>query len=140
AKNHGQLMALVDALADLTGMEHDWRDKTLALLVESAVERQQAIASDHPIVDEFWDAVEFMGLAALDHARSKDGIIALNLNQVMAQAQKAGQAMPTLLELKRHLKDARSRPFIEIKTVRSELPGFETVKCWIFKAPKEDRL
>lgn len=49
AKNHGQLMALVEALGEITAMPHEWIDATLAVLSTAAEQRQAAIASDHTV-------------------------------------------------------------------------------------------
>ncbi|MBP2310476.1 toprim domain-containing protein [Azospirillum melinis] len=139
-KNHAQMMALVEAFADLVSLPHGWRDETMALLVESAVERQNAIAADNSVVEQFWEAVDYLGLAGLNHARDGTNQIAVNLNEIAAAAQRHGQSLPALLELKRHLRDSRERAFIDVKTVRSAQDATKTLKCWIFKAPKEDRL
>ena len=143
-KNHGQLKALVDALADLVQMPAAWRDETKQRLDQAAIKRQESIASDHTVVEEFWDMIDFLGIERLSHCSPINGEIALNLNQVIAEAGRANQPMPPTVELKRHLKESRSRPFVRIGTVRSvfydkdtnaTVP--ETVKCWIFKEKKE---
>lgn len=145
-KNHGQMKALVDALAELTDMPADWLEETKLLLSHAAQKRQEAIASDHPMIEEFWDMIDYLGLDRLSHCSPVNGEIALNLNQVIAEAARANQSVPAQIDLKRHLKESRSHPFVKIGTVRSifydresnpNVP--ETLKCWIFKAPKEDR-
>ncbi len=134
AKNHGQLMALVEALADLTRMPHDWRDQTLAILSDGAEQRQGAIASDHPIVEEFWELVEFLGFDYLNHAGAESGLIAVNLNEVLQLAGRNNQPVPPVIDWKRHLKGSRSRIFVDVKSVRSRIKeGSVPVKCWVFK-------
>jgi hypothetical protein len=133
AKNHAQLMALVEALGHLTSMPAGWQAETMAILCTAAEQRQAAIASDHHVVEEFWDLVEYLGLANINHCKADCGQIGLNLNHVMSQAAKAGLPIAPLVDLKRHLKSSRSRPFVEIKTVRSIMPVFGSIKVWIFK-------
>lgn len=136
AKNHAQLMALVEALAELTNLPHRVKDEALAVLSDAAESRQQAIASDHQIVEEFWDAVEYIGLGNLNHAQPHSGVIAINLNHFIGLATQQGQQIPQLIDLKRHLKSSRSRPFIDSRVVRSSLGGEfndTTLRCWVFK-------
>lgn len=137
AKNHAQLMALVEALAELANLPRVVMDEALAVLSDAAESRQQAIASDHQIVEEFWDAVDFLGLGNLNHAQPNSGIIAINLNHFIGLATRAGQQIPALIDLKRHLKSSRSRPFIDSRVVRSALGGDfndSTLRCWVFKS------
>lgn len=133
AKNHGQLMALVEALADLTRMPPSWLQETLQVIAVAAEQRQAAIASDHQLVEEFWDTVEFIGVDKINHVWPGSDIIAVNLNHVLSIASKHGLSMPPMVDLKRHLKGSRSRPFLDVKTVRSCQPDYNTIKCWCFK-------
>jgi len=151
-KNHAQIMALVEALAELTNLPREATADTLGLLHNCAGERQAAIALDHPIVEEFFDVVDFLGRDAVNHLGSSPHLLAINLNHVLELATKAGQRLPPLLELKRHLRGARSCQFVEIKAVRSRLKNpaamdkeaapeqaaddrddGKIVKCWIFR-------
>lgn len=135
-KNHAQIMALVEALADLTDLPRDITGRTLDLLQGCAGERQAAIAEDHQIVEEFFDVIDFLGMKNVNHFGDSEHMLAINLNHIVALASQAGQRLPSLLDLKRHLKGARSRQFVEIKAVRSRLSDpsdDKIVKCWIFR-------
>lgn len=138
AKNHAQLMAIVEALATLLGMPTAWRDETLETLRRAAVARQAAIATDHPIVEEFWELIEYLGLNDVNHARKSDEIIAVNLNQIVALATRNGQSLPPTADLKRHLKTSRSHRFLGTRTVNSGLDGFvgRSIRCWCFEPPR----
>lgn len=133
AKNHSQLMALVEALGELLEMPADWVVETLAVVGTAAHLRQDAIASDSTVVEEFWDLCEFLGWDKVSHCSPIDGEIALNLNHVASLASKAGLTMPLMKELKQQLRGSRSRPFQGIRTQRSVQAGFDTVRCWFFK-------
>jgi hypothetical protein len=131
-------MALADALSDLCEIPDAHRYDMLETLHSAAADRQDAISSDHPIVEDFWEVVDYLDpdLDKLDHSRNPD-LIALNLNQVIAAATRAGQSMPPTFDLKRHLKTSRSPRFVDIRTVNSGLVNSEfygrSVKCWIFQ-------
>jgi len=141
AKNHGQLMALAEALCDLCQIPGPCRQDVMETLHTAAAERQDAIASDHPVVEEFWELVDFLDPDGdtLNHSRNPDQVLALNINQVIQYAGQRQQAIPaTPADLKRHLKGARSRKFLGIKTVNSGQHGDyynRSVKCWCFAQP-----
>lgn len=145
AKNHGQMMALAEALCGLCDIQPDRREEVLTTLRTAAALRQEAIASDHPIIEEFWEMVEFLdpdlheGTTTLNHARDRTRLIAVNLNQVMQNAQQRQQPLPAVgADLKRHLKSSKSRKFLGIRTVNSGVSGEwygRSVKCWCFQAP-----
>ncbi|CCG07049.1 toprim domain-containing protein [Pararhodospirillum photometricum] len=134
AKNHAQIMALVEALGTLVGLPESWVAETLDTLSVATAERQQAVASDHPVVEEFWELLDWLGLSMVNHSRDP-GLLAINLNMVVELAGRSSQAMPPLIDLKRHLKGSRTRRFIAIKTVNSCLDDFvdKRVKCWVFE-------
>lgn len=89
-KNHAQLMALVEALAHVVPIGEIERSNTLAFIEDMALERQEAINSDHPIVQEFWDIYDYLNgdddIPLLNHARKGDQEIAINLNHFMQVA------------------------------------------------------
>ncbi|AXO16737.1 hypothetical protein TH15_00620 [Thalassospira profundimaris] len=134
AKNHAQLMSLVEALAELTNMPKERLDETIDALMWAAFHRQKAISADHPMIEEFWEAYDFLGDEKLNHAMRLDNHIAINLNHMQAVAHHHNQQLPPLSDLKKFLKQSRTRRFREIKAVRSTNKAFDgkTVKCWIF--------
>ncbi len=143
AKNHAQLMALINALEFIIPLSVEQKAAAQAQLVDIAIQRQQAISADHPIVQEFWDTFDYLERDAehsLNHAHESN-LIAINLNDFAKVATLQQQKIPSLLELKRYLRDSRARKFIEIKAVRSALTRVdlslrgapEILKCWIFK-------
>ncbi len=142
AKNHAQLLALLDALADLVHLSAEQHQAAQQLVREMAVERQQAIAADHPLVAEFWDAFDYLngsdGAPQLNHSRDP-GVIAVNLNHFAQVAADAKQQVPPLTDLKRLLRASKTRKFIDLRAVHSTLfmragdTSPKTVKCWVFK-------
>jgi len=144
AKNHAQLMALVDALGLVVPLTHERIDAVRETLVEMAISRQRAINADHPVVQEFWDMFEYLD-GDVDEPRLNhsfdEKLIAVNLNHFATVAADRRQTTPPLADLKRYLRTSRSRRFIEVKTVKSALRGRDpanralpaTVKCWVFE-------
>jgi hypothetical protein len=144
AKNHAQLMALVDALAGIVPLGEERVKQVHARLAAFAAERQRAINADHPIVQEFWDMFEYLDgdkvEPRLNHS-ADERLIAVNLNHFATVAADRRQTVPPLTELKRHLRTSRTRRFLDVKTVRSAIRSRDpqnhalpaTVKCWVFE-------
>lgn len=144
AKNHAQLMALVDALAHVVPIAGERIDAVRGTLVDMAICRQRAINADHPVVQEFWDMFEYLdgdeGEPRLNHSFD-DGLIAVNLNHFATVAADRRQTVPPLTDLKRYLRSSRVRRFVDVKTVKSALRGRDpmnralpaTIKCWVFE-------
>lgn len=138
AKNHAQLMALVDALALAIKLPDEWRKAAHAEIVAMAVARQHAINADHKFVIEFWEAFDFIDEHSpedrVDHSRDAT-LIAVNLNHFAERAAIRKQGHPPLSELKQHLRTSRARKFVDVKAVNSNISG-KTVKCWVFQREK----
>ena len=145
-KNHAQLCALVEALAIVADINDEQIEQTQQLLLQLTVKRQQVINADHPLVQEFWDAFEFIDeddYPVLNHSRDP-GLIAVNLNHFAEVASERRQQFPALTELKRVLKTCRSRKFVGVRTVNSAVNARyndqhhydkrpTSVKCWVFE-------
>jgi hypothetical protein len=146
AKNHAQLMALVDALALVVPLGEERTAAVRETLTEMAVARQRAINADHPVVQEFWDMFEYLDgdgdEPRLNHSFDEK-LIAVNLNHFATVAADRRQTMPPLTDLKRLLRTSRVRRFVDVKTVRSALRARDpanralpaSVKCWVFERP-----
>jgi len=146
AKNHAQLLTLVEALGpdglDLVAEEP--MTAACQRVIEMAEERQQSINADHPLVEEFWDAYEYIESlydgTFLNHAGQFDdkGRIAINLKEFEAECSKRGlHSLPPMKEVKRYLKSSKSRRFIESNTcIRSRVREGATVRCWIFSGER----
>ncbi len=138
AKNHAQLMALVDALSLVVPLSEEVVKETRDTLTQLAIERQRAINADHPIVAEFWETFDFLNgdPPRLDHSHD-EGLIAVNLNHFVQVATERKQQIPPLIDLKRHLKTSKARKYKDQRAVASaifknDFSGGKTVKCWVF--------
>lgn len=145
---HAQLMALVDCLALVSDVQPEWLEETLVELESMALQRQKAVSADHPLVQEFWDVVDYLedmfNEAQVNHS-SNDSEIAINLNHIYEVAAEHKQQMPHINDLKKHLKASRRRKFIAQKTVNSQINRMHnnsaglyrkkptSVKCWVFQ-------
>lgn len=103
--------------------------------------------ADHPLVQEFWEAFDYLdGLpqhtaAGLDtkprlnHAIDAE-LIAVNLNEYVELAAQHRQQIPVLAELKKVLRTSKTRRFIDTKTVKSGADGYgKAIYCWVFERP-----
>lgn len=152
AKNHGQLLALVHALRLVVpGLTDDQLGEVTDLIVGMARERQHSINADHPLVQEFWEAFDYLDSLPqhtangvdtkprLNHAIDAE-LIAVNLNEYVELAAQHRQQIPVLAELKKVLRTSKARRYIDTKTVKSGVkPGPDgygkAVHCWVFERP-----
>ncbi|WP_439587687.1 toprim domain-containing protein [Hydrogenophaga sp.] len=158
AKNHAQILACAMALRRVVRLSDEQFDQVRAQIVTMARERQQAINADHPLVQEFWEAFDYLdslgthtasGLDArptLNHSRDNE-LLAVNLNEFVEKAALHRQQVPLLAELKKVLRTSKTRRFVDIKSVNSAIKtrmdaGIEaakTVHCWVFERPAARR-
>jgi len=144
AKNHGQMMALVDALRPILRLSDAQYTATHVALAQMTIERQQAINTDHPLVQEFWEIFDHLDgkplsvngdRIELDHSRDPD-LIAVNLVEMESAMSKQGiHFAGQKSELKRLLRTSRVRKFVDNKSVNSRLSP-NTKKCWVFQREK----
>lgn len=144
AKNHAQLAGMLDAMRVVITNLHD-RDVEAAheLIRTMLVERQQAVESDHPHVELFWERVDWLmsdqtaeTMTPINHSR-RDDMIAINLVQFEKRCGELRLSLPPMTELKRLLKASKSRKFLGVKPVNS-VTG-KTVLCWCFERPQQGR-
>ncbi|MDN4572886.1 bifunctional DNA primase/helicase [Pandoraea cepalis] len=142
AKNHGQLMALADALSKIVQLTDEQKAALQKQIETMALERQEAINDDHPMVREFWEAFDYLDggdQPRLNHSHDPE-LIAVNLNHFVQVASDRRQQIPLLRDLKQVLRTSKRRRFIEYTTVKSALhsrdgspmTGSATIKCWVF--------
>ncbi len=142
AKCHGQLMALLDCLGPegLGLFEAQVIEMAAGYVRQMARERQQAINADHPLVQDFWEAFDYLeGLSEepmLNHYGKGAAQIAINLKDFERRCADYKLRVPEMRELKRYLRASKTRKFIDAnRTVRSQIRlGGTSVKCWIFQA------
>ncbi|MCW5320569.1 bifunctional DNA primase/helicase [Verminephrobacter aporrectodeae subsp. tuberculatae] len=156
AKNHAQILTMAEAMRRLAPISDDQFEQVREQLVTMAKERQQAINADHPLVQEFWEAFDFLNgtplhtphgpkdVVRLDHSRDPRQI-AVNLNEFVEMASQHRQQVPVLADLKKVLRTSKSRRFLDVKGVNSAIrikkddgtsqETGRTVHCWVFEFP-----
>lgn len=146
-ETHSQMLALVDALCLVIKLPEHQQTALKKQFVTMAEERQQVINNDHVLVQEFWEAFDYLDngdVSILDHSRDPD-IIAVNLNHFLQVATDKKQQIPLLRDLKKVLRTSTRRKFIEAnKTVNSKIKNGQSplgtpspsLKCWIFQREK----
>jgi hypothetical protein len=80
-----------------------------------ALERQEAINDDHPMVREFWEAFDYLDgddHPKLNHSHDP-ALIAVNLNHFVQVAADRRQQIPLLRDLKAVLRNSKRRKFVE---------------------------
>jgi hypothetical protein len=142
AKNHGQLMALVDCLGEkgLGLLPEPIIAEARKFVVQMAKERQAALNADHPMVTEFWEAFDYIEGTGditkpkLNHFGPEAKQIAVNLKEFERWCGEFKLRAPDMRTLKHLLRTSKTRKFIESnRSVRSKITEQEkTVKCWIF--------
>jgi hypothetical protein len=151
AKNHGQLLAVFDALSQVITLADEQKAAVLQEVQAMAAERQASISSDHKVVQTFWERFDYLdtwngAMATLNHSRNGHEI-AVNLNHFEQTAAQARLEAPPLADLKKYLRTSRARKFVDIKAVNSAIWFHDntdesrgrTVKCWVFqRGPNED--
>ncbi len=140
AKNHGQMLALADALLHVASLTEDQHEALLEQIALMAEERQQSINADHPLVSEFWEAFEYLdeGNFPLNHSRRPDEQIAVNLNHFIQACKERGQPTPAIGDLKKVLRTSKRYPFVDCRVVNSALKAENqtnaspAIWCWVF--------
>lgn len=155
AKNHAQLLAMAQVMRRLVPITDEQFALVQQQLLAMTRERQQSINADHPLVQEFWEAFDYLNglpmatpsgpkdLPRLDHSRDLQQI-AVNLNEFVELANLHRQQIPLLAELKKVLRTSKTRRFVDVKTVNSAIrtkgvgvnaEQGRAVHCWVFEAP-----
>lgn len=88
------------------------------------------------LLDSFWESVEFIGLAKLNHSRDPK-MIAISLVHFAREAAAVKLRLPPLNEFHGALRRSAKPRFIDYKTVNSRLND-GSVKCWVFEAAQGD--
>lgn len=140
--NHSQLGAAVETLAHLLpNVKPEWISETLALVDWMALDRQQSSGADHPLVQKFWEQIEYLESLEEDGAtrpinlhRKPDQLIAINLPHYEDRCRSRGlPAVPTD-QLHKLLSGSKVRKFVEKKPVNC---ADDRVRhCWVFQHPK----
>lgn len=143
AHNHGQMLCFLDALRLVVKMTDEQYNQTAAFIEQMAVQRQEALNDDHPVVQEFWELYDYLNgdpaEPKLNHSRDP-AFIAINLNEVIELASLQRQQVPVLRDIKKLLKTSKCYQYIDQRNVNSVIRARQSilslsVRCWVFKTP-----
>ncbi len=115
----------------------------LAVLYEHVVERawlrHQATKADHPLIEEFFEMVDYLestargNRSAVNHHKDSANMIAINFPQFNKYARDHNQQISNQRQLKQLLKQAhKNHEFIAYKAVFSSITN-KNIKCFVFK-------
>lgn len=143
AFNHAQLAAAVACLDLACPIRAEIQRETQEYICKTqAPERERAIKQDHPLVEQFFNVIQYLQEKGtkLDHFDADNPeLLAYRLGEVYEFAKTKGQDLPPQIELKKVLKGARrfvkANSPVRSKIVFSDDGGIsgKTVRCWIFK-------
>lgn len=143
AKNHAQMAALIDCLGPKCLNVFTEKECIAGInkIVTMAMERQLTINADHPIVQEFWEAVDYIDsigdIKKLNHLGYTDDAWAINLKEFENIAGEYRLRIPEMRVLKSLLRTSKDRKFVEAsKTIRSRINTDRTTKCWVFESKR----
>ncbi len=129
ALNHSQLAAAVKMLELSTQIDGDVVEETIKAIKRMSIEREKAISTDHPDVEQFFEVIEFLENKDI-HINHETTGIAINLNELYLAADNQRQSLQIPTVLKKLLKS--SPRHIENKVINSKINN-KSVRCWLFK-------
>ncbi|WBF68281.1 toprim domain-containing protein [Desulfovibrio subterraneus] len=140
-KNHAQVAAAGAALSVLFPQMTEQRVALLGdYLMERAQTRMERLASDHPLVEDFWETFHYLNSETrtrkhgwLNHSKDEN-LIVLHLKEVAAACRDEGLPAPDLLQLKRLLMHSNKHKLVaKNKTYRSRWTG-ASARYWHFSS------
>lgn len=98
----------------------------------------EAPQSEPALVEDFWEAVESIGLDKLNHSRDAH-LIAVNLIHFGQEAEAARIRISPLAEFRRALRLSASPRYVEHNKVVNSRINDRSMKCWVFEVPAESQ-
>lgn len=136
-KCHAQLLAMIDTLPLLLpGLRAEWIDAARTFAQVMALDRHQAVSSEHPHVETFWERFDWLDEHGdpqhpINHHRDEN-LIAIRLTEFEQRCAERRLAIAPVAELRKLLKQSKRHPFIDAKPVNSRALG-TIVHCWVFQ-------
>ncbi len=138
-KCHAQVAAFAHALQIIfPNFTDTMLQDFISYLGSRALDRQDRVKTDHPIVEKFWETFHYINSEmgngnSLNFSQDKD-LIAINLNNFRGMCVANNQEVTDMTQLKRLLPTCKKYKFVEKnKSVWSKSLN-KTFKCWIFKS------
>ena len=140
-KCHSQLAAAVEGLRELLPVRPEWITETVTMIDAMALDRQQSSGADHPLVQRFWEQIDYLASVETDNT-------ALPINVSRKPLEKVAISLPHYEKLCR---DRGQQP-VPGDLLHKLLPGSKRRKfiakagvnccddknrhCWVFQADR----
>ncbi|ELV08575.1 Hypothetical protein F387_01173 [Wohlfahrtiimonas chitiniclastica SH04] len=141
---HGLLVSCLQALCEILPITDNVKAKASSYIHELAIEREQDLVSDHPVIDQFWDVYDYFKELSennkyyrVNHS-ANDDVIAIKLNEFHALAKENNQSLEDIKLIKKILSTSIRYPYIGTNTVRSAIRDGKPTYCHIFMKNKEN--
>ena len=141
---HGLLMSCLQALCEILPITDNVKAKASSYIHELAIEREQDLVSDHPVIDQFWDVYDYFEELSennkhyrVNHS-ANDDVIAIKLNEFHALAKAHNQSLEDIKLIKKILSTSIRYPYIGTNTVRSAIRDGKPTYCHVFMKNKEN--
>lgn len=155
-ETHALTVACFNAMAHVfKGQADKYKSKVKDFLIGRAKSRQLRMVADHPDIQTFWEVYELIKNKTgkpesssfayaqditeknfLNHAK-EPGLIAINLSELLREAEVQRYRLPIARDLKRLLHSSTRYKYVELKTIRSAITDSSKF-CWIFENKKEE--
>lgn len=139
-KNHAQVAAMGAALSVLfPSMTSEWQDALAAFILDRAVKREERLAHDHPILEQFWESYHYLNSQHdtkmeqfLNHSNDPK-TLAINLQQYREMCLRHGQELPDMRALKKLLPFSKRHKLLDKSRVVNSTQLGKSIRCWIFQ-------
>lgn len=149
ARNHAQIIALLEVLPHVIPVTEQQVNETRDFIVELAKQRVKAVQNDADDIAEFWAMFDYLDSEdsyGVNHSAQK-GEYAVNFNQLVQIANEKRQPFIDIVAIKKRLKQGKTRVFVRTKSIRSQvnakynaalpvgstLKKPEVIECWVFE-------
>lgn len=146
--NHSQLAAALEATAEILPIDRDAGDEaigqTIRFIDSMALDRQMSAGGDHPLVQDFWERIDFLLDAearsnfdpdkSINRSRDPDNTFAINLTELDQRVRGANLTPLNMAEIKKLLRGSKRRKYVADKSVNGR--GNRGGHCWVFENPQ----
>lgn len=149
-ENHAKIAAFLDCLKGVVPEIPDHIIDTAQQQIEQmAIDRQESLNEDHPVVQQFWAQYDYMNsrpepgnrgndfvdINRLNHSHNPDDQIAVNLEDFHRHCREQNQQFIDNKDLRRNLPNSKKRKYLRNEPIRSVLEK-RIIRCWIFERQK----
>lgn len=144
-ENHAKIMAFADCLPLVLPISDDAVNSIHGSVIAMAMQRQDQMNEDHPIVQQFWATFDYLNSKTyrthddydltehtMNHSHRPEHELAVNLEYFRQRCVEMKLETIDSKDLRRHLPTSRKRMYLRNEPIRSRIEN-RTVRCWVFK-------